>query len=152
MLSGAAGAVRRTASAGAVAFLGVAAVWDAAGAYGWLPLWWPPVSHALVAAGVAAASIAILVRTLQRRRGTPHDSRATAVELVAVGLFLGAWLLRGHAEIPPDPPLVAAQLVALLLFVGAGWRRWRRADRTRRARAHSRAASPLRGAGSGRQL
>jgi hypothetical protein len=120
--------VRRVATAGAAAFLTVAAIWDVAGAFGWLPRWWPPVSHALVAAGVAAASIAILVRTLQRRRGTAYDSRATGVELVAVGVFLGAWLLRGHADIPPDSPLVAAQLVALLLFVGAGWWRRRRAD------------------------
>lgn len=118
---------RRAAAATPAALLGAASTWDVAGALGWLPGWWPPVSYAAVAAGIGLASLATLVRVLGRRRDAGFDSRTTAVELLSVGLFLGVWLLRGHAEIPPDPPLVAGQIAAFTLLIVAAWRRKRAA-------------------------
>jgi MYXO-CTERM domain-containing protein len=118
--------VRRGVGIAAAVLLTAAAVWDLVGGAGILPAWWPRVSHALAGAGIAAACLAIFIRTMQRRRGVPGGSGATAVELLAVGLFLVARMLRGHAEIPPDPPIVGGQLVALGLLAWAAWRRRRR--------------------------
>lgn len=121
------------------------ALWDVAGALGALPSWWPPVSYVILAAGVAAACIAALLSVLTDRRTRPvrsagdapadqtaaspagaDDPRRTArhvgAQLLATGVLLVAWLLRGHAEIPPDPPLVAAETVAAILYVFAGRR------------------------------
>jgi hypothetical protein len=52
-------------------------------------------------------------------------ARLTLLDLVALGLLLGAWLLRGHPEIPPDPPLVAASLLAVGLLALGAWLRTR---------------------------
>jgi hypothetical protein len=104
--------------------LAVAAVWDVAGALRLPPEWWPQASHAMVGAGVAIVCVAVFLRVMQRRRGVPGDTRATALELAGAGLFLGAWLLRGHREIPPDPPLVVGQVTGFMLIALAAW--WRR--------------------------
>ena len=117
---------RRVAAIVGAVFLMAAAAWDLIGGAGNLPAWWPRVSHAMAAGGIAAACVAIFIRTLQRRRGVPAGSGATAVELLGVGVFLAAWMLRGHAEIPPDPPIVGGQLVAVGLLVWAAWLRRRR--------------------------
>jgi hypothetical protein len=142
--------VRADGAANAVAltFLVFAPVWDAAGYAGLLPPWWPPVSYVMIGFGIAVASLGVLSRTLQRRRTSrqsgAHEAvrqasdarqasaargvayapaRGAALELLAIGLFLAAWLLRGDAEIPPDPPLVAAQLAAMVGVVLAALRR-----------------------------
>ena len=115
-----------------------AALWDLAGVLDALPDWWPPVSYVLAAAAIVAACVVALLDTLARRRAptdtpaadtgfspaTPPgsvDPRATpartAGQLSAAGVLLAAWILRGHAEIPPDPPLVAAELVAAALYI-----------------------------------
>lgn len=117
--------VRRGAGAVAALLLAAAALWDLVGVAGVLPDGWPRLSHALAGAGIAAACVAIFIRTLQRRRGVPGGSGATAVQLLAVGLFLAARTLRGHAEIPPDPPIVGAQVAALGLLALSAWLRRR---------------------------
>ena len=104
-----------------------AAVWDVSGALGVLPPWWPPVGYVLAAAGVVAACVAALLTMFTVRRATstaaapalsaPVRARGIGGQLLAAGVLLAAWLLRGHAEIPPDPPLVAAELAAAALYV-----------------------------------
>lgn len=120
----AAGRVRSAAQGVALVFLVFAPLWDALGWAGALPPWWPPVSWVMIAVGIVAACLAVLLRTLQRRvlvRGGGHyaggrQARGTLLELVAIGLLLAAWVLRGDAEIPPDPPLVVTQLIALAVY------------------------------------
>jgi hypothetical protein len=110
--------LRGTADSASRSFLAFAATWDAAGWLGLLAPWWPPISYVMIAAGIVAGCTAVLVRTLQRRRlgaggrGAAYSpGRGTLIELIALGLLLGGWILRGDAEIPADPPIVAAQLV-----------------------------------------
>jgi uncharacterized membrane protein len=99
----------------ALAALVLAVTWDLAGMLLRTPAWWPVVSYAAAAIAVIAGCAALLLRMFARRSGEarPHG---VARQLGAVGLVLGAWLLRGHPEIPPDPPLIAATLVAALLY------------------------------------
>lgn len=107
------------------AMIHTAATWDVLGAFGMLPLWWPPVSYVLVAAGIAAACVAVLVGLLTAPRGARPRAARTAGQLLAVGILLAAWLLRGDAEIPPDPPLVAAGVAGAALFAAFTLRRSR---------------------------
>lgn len=117
-----------------------AALWDVLGAAGVLPPWWPPVSHVLIGAGAAAACLAVLFVTLTARRAPPaaaaddraatasarHGSdrdhaaasarRGSAGQLLAIGILLVGWVLRGHAEVPPDTPIVVAQVAAAALY------------------------------------
>jgi hypothetical protein len=92
-----------------------AVLWDLAAGFAPLPVWWPVVSYTGLAAAVAVGCFALVIELLRRRPGEPRP-RGTVVRLFAIGLVLGAWLLRGHPEIPPDPPLVAAAGLAALLF------------------------------------
>jgi hypothetical protein len=75
-------------------------------------------SHTLIAAGIAAGCAATFIRVLQRSSTQPDAAaalrRITALELAAIGVMLAVLVVRGHREIPPDPPLIAAQLGALL--------------------------------------
>ncbi|CAN5696080.1 hypothetical protein BH23GEM9_BH23GEM9_21550 [soil metagenome] len=105
--------------------LAVAVLSDVAGMFGVLPREWPPFSYALLGIGIGLGLVAVLMRLLLARRGEPRTARATFLDLVAFGTLLGTWLLRGHPEIPPDPPLVVAALVALLLLAGSAWLRRR---------------------------
>jgi hypothetical protein len=124
-VSTAATTVRQAAASYATGVLATAALWDLAGHLGALPPWWPPVSYVLIAAGIASGCIAVFLRVLQRSRHDPAGRGATLIELVAFGIFLGAWLLRGDAEVPADRPLVAAGLLAAALLLGTAWRRRR---------------------------
>jgi hypothetical protein len=119
----------RAAAGYAGAALGTAVLWDMAGHGGALPPWWPPVSYVLIGLGIAAGSVAALLRVLQRRRGAAAQRLSALAELAAIGVFLAAWVLRGDAEIPPDPPLVVAQAFGLLLFSIAAVLRRRGAQR-----------------------
>jgi hypothetical protein len=112
-------------AAGAVAAvtLGAAIAWDLAGGAGALADHWPVVSHALIAVAIAAGTSAVLIRVLRTRTGSASRPLITLTELAATGALLGAWMLRGHREIPPDPPLVALQVVAAFAWAGAAWRR-----------------------------
>jgi hypothetical protein len=103
-----------------------AASWDVAGTCALLPPWWPPVSHVLIGLGVGAGCLAVLLRLLLLPR-TASSRHPTLLELGALGLLLGAWLLRGDAEVVPDPPLVGTQVVALALLAAAAWLRRRTA-------------------------
>ena len=115
------------------AMIHTAALWDVLGAFGALPQWWPPVSYVMAAAGVAAASLAVLFDILgtRRLRSDPGAAPAstgrarTGGQLAAAGILLAAWLLRGDAEIPPDVPLVAAEVLAAIVYavVAVRWRR-----------------------------
>jgi hypothetical protein len=105
--------------------LACAVIVDTAGALGLLSGGWPRLSHGLTAAGLAAGLIAVLLRVLTDRRGVRGARRTTALELIALGLILGAWRLRGHAAIPPDRPLAGAALLGLLLLAFAAWLRVR---------------------------
>ena len=104
-----------------------AALWDILGVAGALPPWWPPVSYGLVGAGVAAACLSVLFVTLTARRhpqstavddraAAPGTRRGSAGQLLATGILLTGWILRGHAEIPPDVPIVAAQVAGAALY------------------------------------
>jgi hypothetical protein len=103
----------------ALGFLGTGALWDLAGMLGALPPWWPPPGYVLIAFGIAAACVAVLLRVLLTPRGAPTQPLITLLELAAVGVLIGALILRGDAEVPPDPPLVMAQLAACLVIFGA---------------------------------
>lgn len=127
----------------ALAMIASAAAWDVAGALGALPQWWPPVSYVCIAAGIAAACLAGLFGMFARPRLPPRDPAGSTAahdsgvsgsarstrpagriggQLLAAGLLLAAWLLRGDAEIPPDPPLVAAELAGAVLYAFAARR------------------------------
>jgi hypothetical protein len=87
---------------------------DIAGAAGAIS---PPpgtASYVLIAAGIAAACAVVLLRVLSARRSDRSDRRITIAELAMIGVLLGAWMLRGHREVPPDMPLVAAQVLAII--------------------------------------
>jgi hypothetical protein len=112
----AAGTLLRAAACVTAAFLGVGVLWDLAGQLVPVSPWWPAVSYSLVGLGAALACVAVLLRTLRRRGRAPRETRRMAVELLAIGVVLLAWSLRGHAEVVPDAPLVAAQAVGVLLL------------------------------------
>jgi hypothetical protein len=103
----------------AFGFLGTGALWDLAGMLGALPPWWPPPGYVLIAFGIAAACVAVLLRVLLTPRGAPTQPGITLLELTAVGVLIGALILRGDAEVPPDPPLVMAELAACVAIFGA---------------------------------
>lgn len=112
------------------AMIHTAATWDVLGTAGLLPAWWPPVSYVLAALAIAAACLAALLVMLTARTsgravghgpggdGTPRVRArvGTGGQLLAIGILLIAWMLRGHAEIPPDAPLVAAEVLAAALY------------------------------------
>jgi hypothetical protein len=102
-----------------------AAVWDVLGAFGVLPAWWPPVGYVLVAAGVTAACLGVLLHILTAPRAARSVAR-TAGTLLVIGILLGTWLLRGDAEIEPDPPLVVAEAAAAALYAALPLLRRRR--------------------------
>lgn len=118
-----------------------AALWDVLGALRVLPPWWPPVSYVAAAAGIAAACLSALFQMLGRRalpapthRGPSASTEERvapvalssrgnlATSLLAIAILLGAWLLRGHAEIPPETPLVIAETAAAALYAVAAVR------------------------------
>jgi hypothetical protein len=74
-----------------------------------------------IAIGIAAGCLAVLLHILlvPRARRPRWHRRLAIVELAALGLVLGAWSLRGHPGIPPDPPLVVAQFAAAVAFAAA---------------------------------
>jgi hypothetical protein len=114
------------------AMIHTAAGWDVLGASGILPSWWPPVSYVLAGAAVASGCTAVLLAVLTARArprahatADPSAERPLAAararpvgggQLLALGILLAAWLLRGAAEIPPDLPLVAAEVLAAALY------------------------------------
>jgi uncharacterized membrane protein len=95
---------------------------DVAGIAAGAVVGWVIGAHLLTASLVVAVPAALpgllRHRTLPRSRGR----RRSAVHgiLVFAPLFLLAlarWL-RGHPEVPPDPPILAAELVAAVLVAG----------------------------------
>jgi hypothetical protein len=52
-----------------------------------------------------------------------EGGRRTLGQLLAIGIILAAWVLRGDAEIPPDPPLVAASVLGAVLYAAFTIRR-----------------------------
>jgi MYXO-CTERM domain-containing protein len=101
---------------GAAVLLVAGAAWDLPVLALDVPAWWPPVSYALLALGAATACLAVLLRMLGSRRRAAGETRRTAAALFGIGIVLLAWLLRGHAEVPPDPPLIVAQAIGVGLL------------------------------------
>lgn len=114
--------------------LGCAAVWDVMALLGPAPSRWSPVSYVLVGVGVAVGCLGVLLHLLgagrpgrsrpaeppgpARPAGVRLETGGAGLRLFALGLALGAWLLRGHPEVPADPPLVVAEALAAVLLVG----------------------------------
>jgi hypothetical protein len=105
--------LRRILAVIAAAAIGAAAVWDALRGLGIGTR--PVVSYALVAFGIAAGCGAVFLRVFAR---LPERGRNT-LELVVLGLVLLGWRLRGHPEIPADPPIVAVQILAAIVLAAA---------------------------------
>jgi hypothetical protein len=99
-----------------------AALWDVLGAFGVLAPWWPPIGYVLACAGIVAACLEVLATMLSTPRAARSAPR-TAGRLLAIGILLGTWILRGDAEIEPDTPLIVAQAVAALLYAALAVRR-----------------------------
>jgi hypothetical protein len=104
------------------AMIHTAALWDILGAFGVLAPWWPPIGYVLACAGIVAACLEVLAAMLSSPSAARSAPR-TAGRLLAIGILLGTWILRGDAEIEPDPPLIVAQAVAALLYAALGVRR-----------------------------
>jgi hypothetical protein len=127
MQAGRTGRLTRAAARGfPVAALGVATLHD--GVAFLLGTGTPPsagaaFSWAAVVAAILAGCMRVLVRVMRRPPWRTAAARAlrrvTVLELTAIGIALGALRLRGHHEIPPDPPLLVAQAVALVLLCSA---------------------------------
>jgi hypothetical protein len=75
-------------------------------------------THVLMGGAIAVTCISAACGILSgaRQRGP------TAVQLLAAGLLLAAWRLRGHPTIPPDPPLIAAEVLGAVMLLAA--QRW----------------------------
>ena len=104
------------------AMIHTAALWDILGASGVLAPWWPPIGYVLVGAGIVAACLEVLAGMLSTPRGARSAPR-TAGRLLAIGILLGTWIVRGDAEIEPDLPIVVAQAFAALLYAALAVRR-----------------------------
>jgi nitrite reductase/ring-hydroxylating ferredoxin subunit/uncharacterized membrane protein len=108
-----------------VAFLTGAVMFDAAGWFRDLPSWWTTGGH-LSLAGIATALLAAIPGVIDYLYTVPPDSsgkaRATKhmlANLTAVGLFAGAWWIRGVAATRPDTIVVGLEVLGLG-FLGAG--------------------------------
>jgi hypothetical protein len=113
------GPAPRVLGSAAAALLAAAAAWDGVGALAAVPPWWPVPGYVGIGAGVALGCVGIMVHVLTTRR-EHRARRITALRLVALGVLLGAWLLRGHHEIPADPPVIVAQLAAATVLLISG--------------------------------
>jgi hypothetical protein len=116
--------VARGLRAATLVLIGAAALWDTVGLLAVRPPWWPPLSYGLAGAAILTGCVAVLVTLFTTRRvpraapGAPPTAAPphTGSQLIAIGILLAAWLLRGHAEIPPDAPLIAAEVFAAALY------------------------------------
>jgi uncharacterized membrane protein len=105
---------------------------------GWSAGWrigWTLAVPALALAALDAVLGAIDALRVRRARPglPPRMLRHVALAAPALLLYLLAWFLRAHPEIPLDPPLLAAELIgAGLLLLSHG--------SARRARRHTLAA------------
>jgi hypothetical protein len=79
------------------------------------------ISWACLALGIGAGTIMTLLRVMHRADWQGDAARrlrrSTLTVLVGLGLAIGVLMLRGHPEIPPDPPLLGAQVIALALLL-----------------------------------
>jgi peptidoglycan/LPS O-acetylase OafA/YrhL len=108
----------RAATAAALFCIAAAALWDVLALLRAPADRAPGVTHTLLAVGIGSGCGAVLLRMLQRRRTEPRPA-GTIAAIVALGLLLAVWLLRGHPGIPPDGPLIGAQLFGLALCLYA---------------------------------
>jgi uncharacterized membrane protein/nitrite reductase/ring-hydroxylating ferredoxin subunit len=109
------------------AFLTGAFLFDVAGWLADRPSWWTTGSH-LAIAGVVAALLAAIPglidylytvppRSTGKRRATKH----MLVNLVAVALVAGAWIMRRDMADEPNAVVLALELIAVGLLVVGGW-------------------------------
>jgi nitrite reductase/ring-hydroxylating ferredoxin subunit/uncharacterized membrane protein len=109
------------------AFLTGAFLFDAAGRLADRPSWWTTGGH-LAAAGVVAALIAAvpgfvdyLYTVPPRSTGKSRATRHMLVNLLAVALVAGAWVMRRGMLDGPNTLVLALELAALGLLTAGGW-------------------------------
>jgi uncharacterized membrane protein len=114
--------------------LGLASGRSGVSAVGALALGAGTIAGVVAAAAGLAPYVALPPRWRDRRRAARHAAAA----LFALALCALARWVRGHHEVPPDPPIVAAECVAAAIVLATSIR----ARRARRRRAAATAASP----------
>jgi nitrite reductase/ring-hydroxylating ferredoxin subunit/uncharacterized membrane protein len=109
------------------AFLTGALLFDAAAMLAERPSWWTTGGH-LAGAGIITALIAGIPGVVDYLYTVPPNStgkqRATRhmiVNLSAVALFAGAWLLRHDAGTRSEATVIAIEVVAVALLSAGGW-------------------------------
>lgn len=109
------------------AFLYGAFFFDLAGRVAERPGWWTTGAY-LSLIGVIAALIAAVPGFVDYFNTVPPKSsgkqRATKhmlANLMAVSLFLAAWVIRGHAEAIPGVPVLVLEALAVVLLTAGGW-------------------------------
>ena len=109
------------------AFLYGAFFFDLAGRLAERPTWWTTGAY-LSLAGVIAALIAAVPGFIDYLYTVPPKStgkqRATKhmlANLAAVILFISAWVVRGHAGVPPDVAVVTLEGIGVVLLTAGGW-------------------------------
>ena len=109
------------------AFLYGAFLFDLAGYLAERPAWWTTGAY-LSLLGIISALVAAIPGFIDYFKTVPPNSsgkrRATKhmlVNLGAVALFAGAWLLRGQPEMMPDQTLLALELAGVALLTAGGW-------------------------------
>jgi uncharacterized membrane protein/nitrite reductase/ring-hydroxylating ferredoxin subunit len=109
------------------AFLYGAFFFDLAGRLAERPAWWTTGAY-LSLLGVVSALVAAVPGFIDYFKTVPPKSsgkrRATKhmlVNLTAVVLFVGAWLLRGQPEAMPGDAVLALELAGVALLTAGGW-------------------------------
>ena len=109
------------------AFLYGAFLFDLAGCLTERPAWWTTGAY-LSLLGIVSALVAAVPGFIDYFKTVPPKSsgkrRATkhmVVNLSAVVLFIGAWLLRGQPEAMPGNVVLALELAGVALLTAGGW-------------------------------
>jgi nitrite reductase/ring-hydroxylating ferredoxin subunit/uncharacterized membrane protein len=109
------------------AFLWGAVAFDIAGRVADRPEWWSIGAH-LSVAGIITALVAAVPGFIDyfftvppRSSGKTRATKHMIVNLVAVVLFAGAWLLRGDVVAAPGDMAVAMEVVGAALLTSGAW-------------------------------
>lgn len=99
-----------------LALLAFGTAWDLAGTMLETPPAWHSVSYAAIGAAVLIgllAAISSFFAPVQRSR---------VGGLFVLLMVAASLVIRGHHEIPPDPPLIGVQVFAVLAIAASRWR------------------------------